>query len=64
MTPAQKLKKWRKSRGYSQVKAAEALDVSLRTYTRWEVDGKPIPKLVELACEALSAKEKDNGTQD
>lgn len=58
MTPGQ-FKKWRKSLGLNQTKAAKALGLKLRTvqyYEKGERKGKPlvIPKTVVLACYAIA----------
>lgn len=52
-------KRWRKTLGLSQTKAAKKLGLTLRTvqyYEKGERRGKPIgiPKAVELACFAIS----------
>jgi len=52
-------KRWRKAHGLSQTKAAKKLGLKLRTvqyYEKGERRGKAIdiPKLVELACFAIS----------
>ena len=58
MTPIA-FKRWRKSLGLSQKKAAEALGLKRRVvqyYEKGERDGQPvsIPKTVRLACCALA----------
>jgi len=60
MTPRQ-LTNWRKRLGLSQAAAAKLMGISLRTYTRYERGEWPVPKLVELACEALTARGVENG---
>lgn len=52
-------KRWRKTLGFSQKEAAEALGLKRRVvqyYEKGERDGEPvtIPKTVRLACYALS----------
>ena len=42
---------WRNRLELSQTQAAAELDVSLRTYQRWESKGAPI--VVALACRAV-----------
>lgn len=49
------LRAWREGMGLAQSAAARALDVPLRTYSRWETgEGKIArPRMVWLACLAL-----------
>ena len=58
MKPAA-FKRWRKSLGFSQKEAAEALGLKRRVlqyYEKGERDGKPVkvPKTVRLACYAIA----------
>ncbi|TBM33545.1 helix-turn-helix domain-containing protein [Hafnia alvei] len=50
------LRLWRRGFGWDQERAAEELDISLRTYKRYE-SRKEIEKIVELATEALTLRE-------
>jgi len=50
------LRLWRRGFGWDQERAAEELDISLRTYKRYE-SRKEIAKIVELATEALTARD-------
>jgi transcriptional regulator with XRE-family HTH domain len=57
-------KRWRRSLGYSQKEAAEALGLKRRVvqyYEKGERDGEPvkIAKSIRLACWALSQKVPD-----
>jgi transcriptional regulator with XRE-family HTH domain len=45
---------WRKWMGWSQAQAAQHLGVSKRTVQLYESGGQPVPKTIELACEALT----------
>lgn len=49
------LRLWRRGFGWAQERAAEELDISLRSYKRYE-SRKEIEKIVELATEALTAR--------
>lgn len=49
------LRLWRRGFGWDQEKAAKELDISLRTYKRYE-SRKEIEKIVVLATEALTAR--------
>lgn len=51
-TPAG-MRAWRQSRGLSQVKLAELLEVHEITISKWEREIVPIPKTVELALRWL-----------
>lgn len=62
-------KKWRKSLGLSQKKAAEALGLKRRVvqyYEKGERNGETVevPKAVRLACYALSQGVEDYGGPD
>lgn len=54
----------RKRLGMTQPQLAEALDVSASTIANYEGGRKdrllPIPRVVELACEALLARSRKN----
>lgn len=52
------LRLWRRGFGWGQEKAAKELDISLRTYKRYE-SRKEIEKIVELATEALTLREQN-----
>nr|WP_279078129.1 helix-turn-helix domain-containing protein [Hafnia alvei] len=52
------LRLWRRGFGWDQERAAEELDISLRTYKRYE-SRKEIEKIVELATEALTLREQN-----
>ena len=63
MTPTD-FKRWRKSLGFSQEEAGDALGLKRRViqyYEKGERDGKKIkiPKSVRLACHSLSLGVKD-----
>ena len=60
MTPRD-LKLWRKSRGLSQVRAAELLGCSRRALQMWEAENNRIPKSIALAVSAVSRKLKPYG---
>jgi hypothetical protein len=51
------LKLWRRGFGWDQLRAAEELDIGLRTYKRYEKSAK-IPLLLELAIEGLSLRKR------
>jgi hypothetical protein len=51
------LKLWRRGFGWDQLRAAEELDIGLRTYKRYETSPK-IPLLLELAIEGLSLRKR------
>jgi DNA-binding XRE family transcriptional regulator len=54
MTPDD-LKRWRKTMGWTQARAARALNrTPLRTYQSWEAGEYPIHALLPLATMALS----------
>lgn len=53
MTPAL-LRAWRARQGWSQPKAAAALDLSLRGYQQYELGERPIRGHIMLACIALA----------
>lgn len=68
MIPTQ-FRDWRKTQGFTQKQAAEALGLNLRTialYEAGERDGRPvvIPSVVELACEALNARKRQEEAND
>jgi DNA-binding XRE family transcriptional regulator len=48
------LRTWRKWMGWSQRVAAEAIGVSRASLQLYEKGDLPVPKPVELACEALT----------
>lgn len=50
------LRLWRRGFGWDQERAAEELDISLRTYKRYE-SSKKVEKIVELATEALTYRD-------
>lgn len=52
------LRLWRRGFGWAQERAAEELDISLRTYKRYE-SRKEIEKIVELATETLTLREQN-----
>ncbi len=53
MTPNQ-FKEWRQRLGYSQARVAELLEMSRRQIGKYERGQAPIPKVVALACAAMS----------
>lgn len=57
MTP-KSLKDWRERMNLSQVQLAKALGVHVITVARWETDARPIPKMLDLALEALEGRRK------
>lgn len=48
------LKRWREIEGITQIKAAEELDVSRRTYQDMEAGAAKIHGHIVLACAAIS----------
>jgi DNA-binding XRE family transcriptional regulator len=52
------LKKWRKKLGYNQFEAAERLGVQRASIQRWEQELRPIPRVVELACQQIMRRWK------
>lgn len=56
MTPSN-LRAWQVHMGLTQLAAAQALGVSLATYKRWLVG--EVPRLAELACSTLSARQAE-----
>ena len=50
------LEKMRSKSGKSQASFADALGVSLRMYSYYECDKKPIPRTIELSCRYISSK--------
>lgn len=57
MTPTQ-LEAWMKSLGLNKIKAAKEIGISRRTLDTYLDGTYPIPRTVELACEALSLRWK------
>lgn len=55
MTPAD-LRAFRKRLGLTQTEAAEAMGLTKQAIYLYESGRNPIPRLVELACEAIEAK--------
>lgn len=55
MSPADFLA-WRRRLGLTQHQAAEALGMSRAMIANYEGEKYPIPRVVELACEALEAR--------
>ncbi|HEY2455096.1 MAG TPA: hypothetical protein VGI71_21230 [Scandinavium sp.] len=51
------LRLWRRGHEWDQQRAAEELDIGLRTYKRYEKSAK-IPLLLELAIEGLSLRKR------
>lgn len=51
-------KKWRRRLRYSQFEAAEKLGLSRGALQHWEAERTPIPYAVELACEELARRSK------
>lgn len=49
---------WRMTLNWSQIEAADALGISISSIIGYEA-GDPIPRVVGLACEALSNQNKD-----
>lgn len=47
------LKRWRKKLGYNQFEAAEQLRVGRASIQNWEQELWPIPRVTELACQAM-----------
>lgn len=54
MTPAA-IRAWRKRLELTQAKAAERLNVALRSYVYWERGQREPPGCLELACTAIEA---------
>lgn len=49
------LRLWRRGLNWTQERAAEELDISLRTYKRYEINtGHSVSRLTELATRCLS----------
>ena len=62
MMKGKDLEEMRNKSGKSQASFADALGVSLRMYSYYECDKKPIPKTVELSCRyILSEKQGSTG---
>lgn len=62
MMKGKDLEEMRNKTGKSQASFADALGVSLRMYSYYECDKKPIPKTVELSCRyILSEKQGSTG---
>ena len=62
MMKGKDLEEMRNRSGKSQASFADALGVSLRMYSYYECDKKPIPKTVELSCRyILSEKQGSTG---
>ncbi len=51
----------RQSIGFSQTKLAQEMGVTLRTISRWERGGFPIPRIAELALPTVIAEAKKKG---
>lgn len=52
------LRLWRRGMGWTQERAAEELDVSLRTYKRYERDpGQRLPAIIEYATRFLTLRQ-------
>lgn len=58
MTPDQ-FRTWRKRLGYTQQKAADAIDVSVRQLAKYEHGHAEIPRTVALACAAVTLQIHD-----
>ena len=48
----------RLAKGYSQAQMARELDVDVMTVSRWERSVIPVPRMAELALDALPVKLK------
>lgn len=51
------LKRWRDARHLTQTDLADRLGVAMNTVYRWEMHQRKIPAYLELALEALDARE-------
>jgi len=51
----------RKSIDFSQTKLAQEMGVTLRTISRWERGGFPIPRIAELALRTVVSENKKKG---
>jgi transcriptional regulator with XRE-family HTH domain len=54
---ARELVKWREANGHSQQSLADALGFSRRQIIRYEIGQQEIPKVLELALQAVPARE-------
>lgn len=54
-------KKLRSSAGYSQSQLSRALEITIRSLTRWETGETPIPKIAELALKYVTEKKRGKG---
>jgi len=57
MTPSQ-LEAWMKAMDFNKVKASKELGIARRTLDTYLNGTYPIPRAIELACEALSLRWK------
>lgn len=58
---ARDFKKMRLKKGYSQSQLARELDVTVMTISRWERQVIAIPRMADLALEALKPRRKRKG---
>ena len=58
---AKDFKKMRLKKGYSQSQLARELDVTVMTISRWERQVIAIPRMADLALEALKPRRKRKG---
>lgn len=62
MKPSE-LVKWRKEKGYSQIRLARELGVSTITVYRWEKAMREIPSFLHLALECMEKKGGETTTK-
>lgn len=55
---ADELKDWRHRMGWTQERAAEALNTSVRTYQSWEQGRHRTPGMIDVVCREIEGSKK------